>query len=247
MTTDAASSLTSILHAVYLCACLATLLLKIPGGWRSYIPSCKMSSHKQSKDWQDAATACLEMCTGYMLFDACWMVRDTHNLGMNLNEFDFMILGHHFLTAFYMTSCRVIQAGHLSAMVLMLTGEITNPVMNSFFVTRFAMQLECCSSENLILLHTLLEHVHAVSYPFCRILAGPVCTLHNSWDLLFTREGRENVPLPLSLIWVTMAFAVLIGSVPFSLDAIDMLRDGWDLKYPPDYDFGERFGIKGEL
>jgi len=247
MTTDAAASLVSMLHALYLCACLATLLLNIPGGWRSYIPSCKMSSHKQSKDWQDAASACLELCTGYMLFDASWLVIDSHQLGLVLNEFDCMILGHHILTSLYMTSCRVIQAGHLSAMILMLLGEMTNPVMNGFFVTRFAIQLECCSSENVLLVHTLLEHIHAVTYVIARLFIAPIFALHNAWDLLFTRRGRENIPLPLSLIWVSMAMAVLIGSIPFALEAVDMLRDGWDLKYPPNYDFGERYGIRGEL
>ena len=246
MTTDASSSLTSILHAIALCSWLTVFFAKL--GWRNYIPSCKMNSHA-NEDFQDVSTACLQFCTGYMLFDSVWLIKDTYQLGlMPLTEFELLVLAHHFMTSFYMTSCRLIQAGHLSAMILMLTGEISNPLMNGMFTTRFAIQLECCSSESMMVLHSLLEHIFAIVYLVFRIFIGPACAIHLSWDILFTKEGRKNIPFPLSLIWVAMVVLVIVGSGPFVLEAIEMLRDGWELKFPPSYDFGERFRIQdGEL
>jgi hypothetical protein len=244
MTTDAACSLASIIHAVALCSWLAILFAKL--GWKNYIPSCKLSDHK-AKDFQDASTACLQVCTGYMMFDSFWLVKDTYDLGLQpLTEFDYMVIAHHFMTSLYMTSCRVIQAGHISAMILMLTGEFSNPLMNAFFTTRFAIQLECCNSDSMMLLHLLLEHIFAVVYIALRISIGPACAIHLSWDLLFTKQGRSNVPLPLSMIWVVLVTCVLLGSGPFVIDAVNMLKDGWDLKYPPTFDFGERYAIQGE-
>uniref|UniRef100_A0A6U3QUS2 TLC domain-containing protein n=1 Tax=Ditylum brightwellii TaxID=49249 RepID=A0A6U3QUS2_9STRA len=244
MTTDAASSLASIIHAALLCSWLSIFFAKL--GWQNYIPSCKLSTHKD-KDFQDVSTACLQVCTGYMMFDSFWLVKDTYDLGLQpLTEFDCMVIAHHFMTSFYMTSCRVIQAGHISAMILMLTGELSNPLMNAMFTTRFAIQLECCNSDNMMLLHSLLEHIFAIVYFVLRISIGPACAIHLSYDLLFTKQGRCNVPLHLSMIWVALVAGVLLGSGPFVMDAVDMLKDGWDLKYPPTFDFGERFEIQGE-
>ena len=179
-----------------------------------------------------------------MIFDSFFLIVDTMNLGMELSEFDKIILAHHVLTSLYMTSCRVVKAGHMSAMILMLTGEITNPLMNGMFITRFAIQMDCCNSERMLLLHTILEHVFAVVYVIFRTFIGPICAVHLTWDLLFTKGGRQNVPLFLSLVWVPLVWAVLYGSIPFVLDAVDMIRDGWELKYHTEYDYGERFQIR---
>jgi hypothetical protein len=244
MTTDAASSLTSIVHAVALCLWLSVWFAKL-GHYRKYIPSCKLSDHKD-KNVQDAATACLQFCTGYMLFDSFWLFADTYQLGlMPLTEFEMLVLAHHALTSFYMTSCRILQAGHISAMILMLTGEISNPLMNAMFTTRFAIQLECCSSEHMMLLHSIIEHSFAVVYLIFRLTIGPACAIHLAWDVLFTKRGRQNIPLPLSIVWVSMVVIVIAGSGPFILEAVEMLQDGWELKFSPEYDYGERFRIQG--
>ena len=244
MTTDAAASLTSILHSSYLCSCLTIFFWNL--GWNNYIPSAKMKT--TNKKWDDVATACLQLCTGYMLFDSFSLIKDTFVLGlMPLSQFDCIVLLHHFLTSFYMTSCRFVRAGHISAMVLMLTGEITNPLMNGMFVTRFAIQLECCSSDNMLRLHTFLEHAFAFNYLIFRIFIGPVCALHLCWDLIFTKRGRKNIPLPLSLLWVSLVLIVLVGGGPFILEALEMILDGWKLKFDQNYDYGERFKIQKDI
>jgi hypothetical protein len=184
-----------------------------------------------------------------MMFSSFFLGRDAKvTLGnMELSEFDYLILAHHALTSFYMISCRVVGAGHLSAMMCMFLGEITNPFMNGMFVTRFAIQLDCCNSDAMIWLHTMLEHAFAVLYIAFRVVIGPICSAHMTWDLLFRRQGRQNVPLPLSLIWVTMIWLVIYGSIPFIKDCFEMIRDGWDLKYDVNYDFGERYAIRHHI
>ena len=112
-------------------------------------------------------------------------------------------------------------------------------------MTRFAIQLECCSGETTAALHSWLEHSFAAVYLVFRIFIGPVCSVHVTYDLL-TKRGRTNVPLLLSLVWVGMVWAVLWGSIPFIEEAMEMLRDGWKLKYHADFDFGERFRILKE-
>ncbi|KAL3939903.1 MAG: hypothetical protein SGBAC_005456 [Bacillariaceae sp.] len=245
MTTEAAASMSSILHSIVLCWCLSEWFWKL--GYSAYSPSGKLSDHAKNPDLKDAAVACLQICTGYMLFDLLWMVGTAYQLHvLPLTEFEILIMAHHVLTSFYMISCRAIGAGHMSAMILMLTGEFSNPLMNGMFVTRFAIQLECCKhSETVLLLHTILEHSFAVVYIVLRTTIGPACAIHLAWDVLCTKQGRQNIPLLLSLFWVIMVIGVLVGSGPFIGDAIEMLKDGWDLKYTPDYDYGERYRIQG--
>eukprot|EP00980_Cylindrotheca_fusiformis_P022397 scaffold9277_cov130-Cylindrotheca_fusiformis.AAC.2 len=239
-TTDSAASLASIVHSIALCSWLTVWFVKLPKG--QYIPSCKLNDHP-NPDTRDVAVACLEFCTGYMIFDSVWFLVATYQLGlMPPTEFEYLVLLHHILTSFYMISCRVIGAGHISAMILMLTGEISNPLMNAMFTTRFAIQLDSYKEFSWILpLHSLMEHSFAVVYLFFRVFIGPACALHLSWDILFTKRGRANIPLPLGLIWVTMVLVVILGSLPFVFEAVEMLLDGWELRFPPDYDYGPRF------
>lgn len=244
MTTDASASLASIVHSILLCWCLTEWFWKL--GLKAYSPSGRLSDHDNNPDLKDAAVACLQFCTGYMLFDSLWLVGDAYQLDiLPMTEFETLVLMHHFLTSFYMISCRVIGAGHISAMILMLTGEISNPLMNGMFVTRFAIQLECCrQSKTILILHSLLEHSFAVVYIAFRTTIGPACAIHLAWDVLFSKTGRQNIPLMLSVIWVIMVVGVLVGSGPFILEAFEMLQDGWELKYTPDYDYGARFQIR---
>jgi len=245
MTTDASASLASIVHSIVLCWWLTEWFWKL--GFKAYSPSARISAHDKDTDLKDAAVACLQFCTGYMLFDSIWLVGDAYQLDiLPMTEFETLVLIHHVLTSFYMISCRLIEAGHISAMILMLTGEISNPLMNGMFVTRFAIQLECCRhSETIILLHSLLEHSFAVVYIVFRTTIGPACAIHLAWDILFTKNGRQNIPLLLSVIWVIMVIGVLLGSGPFIMEAFEMLQDGWVLKYTPDYDYGDRYRIQG--
>lgn len=235
MTTDAAASLASIIHSLALVYGTFVCLISHP----KYIPSAKLSAAPFW--WQDAATALLEMCTGYMAFDAAWLIKDCHMLGLELSEFEWLVLGHHLATSLYMMSARIVGAGHLSAMILMFCGEISNPLMNGLFVTRFAIKLSCCNGPYIQILHTILEPAYAFVYCYFRLLLGPLCAAHLTYDLLITSHGRKNVPFLLSLVWVAMVWAVIFGSVPFVKEAIDMLSDGLVLKYHEDYDFGERY------
>ena len=244
MTTDAASSLTSICHSIILCWYLSLCFFYLSTAKCRYVPSARMSTFPLW--WQDSASALLEFCTGYMIFDSFFLIWDTtYYLKMEISEFDKLVLAHHVMTSLYMASTRFVNAGHLSAMILMLTGEITNPLMNGMFTTRFAIQLDCCNSSQMILIHSILEYGFAISYAIFRIFIGPACSLHLSWDLIFTKHGRSNVPIVLSVIWVIMVWAVIHGSIPFVQECIEMMQSGYGkLKYDEAYDFGERFRIQ---
>ena len=51
--------------------------------------------------------------------------------GPVLSVADWMFLGHHAATSFYMTSARVVKAGHMSAMALMFFGEVSRSLSSS--------------------------------------------------------------------------------------------------------------------
>lgn len=240
MTTDAAASLTSVIHSLLLLPGVGACLFCCPSV--PYVPSAKLDD---AASWyQDAVSALLSLCTGYMLFDSVFLYVDAVALNHHWTDFEWLILGHHVATVLYMSSCRYVRAGHISTMILIFAGECTNPLMNAMFTTRFASQI---FRENAAMhaLHAWCEFSYACSYAPIRIIIGPACAAHLSWDLLLTARGRKNVPAGLSLVWVVLCWAVIAGSLPWMEEAVGMIRDGLAVKFHADYDYGDRYRLSG--
>jgi hypothetical protein len=112
----------------------------------------------------------------------------------------------------------------MSAMLLMMLGEATAPIMNVLRITNIAATLE--TADWLLAFHPFVEYAFALLYVSFRVLVGPICSLHLTHDLMLTKEGRRNVPLQLSIVWVAMCWGVLLGSVPWIKNALDILCRG---------------------
>ena len=176
--------------------------------------------------WQDAATSLIQFCTGYMIYDAAVQFiadRWQHGVGLVLSTVDWLFLGHHLATSVYMTSTRLIQAGHMSAMILMFFGEITAPIMNVLRITNILTEMEY-SSRFLQIWRPRVEYSFALAYVFFRTIVGPILAVHLTYDLLFTSQGRSNVPIGLSLVWLSMVWIVLLGSWPWIQSSVKILR-----------------------
>lgn len=105
-----AGSLTTIFHSTVLVTGLGVCLLTA----EHYKPSGRITEHPLW--WRDAATALIQFCTGYMLYDSCVQFvadRWVPGSGPSLSAPDYIFLGHHAVTSFYMTSARMIRAGHM--------------------------------------------------------------------------------------------------------------------------------------
>lgn len=215
ITIEAAASIAAIVHSTTL----------VPGLWfalssQPYIPSTAMSEHPQW--WQDAVTALLQFCTGYMIYDGlCNIILLTWEVGMNSGNW--MFLGHHFATAFYMTSARLLGAGHISALICMLLGEATNPVHNAFMITELEKTLDHYNGEQHGAVY-YIEVTFCILYLIFRVVLGPLGMLHITYDLLITKQGRQNVPLWLKILWLIMIWGVVFGSIPWIQDCITTLQ-----------------------
>ena len=121
-------------------------------------------------------------------------------------------------------------------MTLMFTGEITNPFQNIHTITKFWIQLET-AGPLLRSIHIYIEFLHAVSYALIRLIVGPIQIIHITYSLLCTRQGRENIPLWISAIWLFIIWGLIIGSLPWSFEAWQMAIDGFQLKYDEKYDY----------
>eukprot|EP00566_Odontella_aurita_P020456 CAMPEP_0113550080 /NCGR_PEP_ID=MMETSP0015_2-20120614/13788_1 /TAXON_ID=2838 /ORGANISM="Odontella" /LENGTH=360 /DNA_ID=CAMNT_0000450857 /DNA_START=145 /DNA_END=1227 /DNA_ORIENTATION=- /assembly_acc=CAM_ASM_000160 len=235
ITEEAAACMVSGVQATFLLGGLGACLFSQP-----YRPSARMEDHPSW--WRDGANALIEFCTGYMIYDAVLLVGKAWMKGESIPAGDIMYIGHHFATSYMMMGVRIMGAGHLSAMYLMFTGEMTSPLMNSHFVLRLAVRLKCCSGP---LVHECLayvEYAYAILYCVCRIVLGPVGAAHLTYDLLFTKKGRRNVNVIVALTWMPMVWGVLVGSRPWIEEAVEMLGDGLAVvKYGPEYDLGEAY------
>eukprot|EP00553_Chaetoceros_curvisetus_P003665 CAMPEP_0204635038 /NCGR_PEP_ID=MMETSP0717-20131115/30627_1 /ASSEMBLY_ACC=CAM_ASM_000666 /TAXON_ID=230516 /ORGANISM="Chaetoceros curvisetus" /LENGTH=166 /DNA_ID=CAMNT_0051653657 /DNA_START=1 /DNA_END=501 /DNA_ORIENTATION=+ len=154
---------------------------------------------------------------------------------------DIPFLGHHVVTTLYMSQVRVLEAGHISAMTLMWSGEFSNPLQNGHVITRFAIQM---TEDGTLwhIVHPFLELMFAIVYFVFRALLGPVQIAHITYDLL-TREGRKNIPLYISIGWIIMIWGILIGSIPWTKECYEMALDGLEVKYHKDYDYGPGYEL----
>lgn len=215
---EAVGSVVSMFHAGVLLPGLLLCLLTQP-----FHPSATMKSSPQW--WQDASTALIHLCTGYMIQDSVMtflVERYKPDQGIMLSTSDYLFLGHHFATALYMISTLLTGAGHQSAMILMYTGEFTNPVFNSFQMSSNALRLECCGATKET--HEVVGIMFSILYVFFRLFVGPAEGLYITYDLLFTSDGRKNVHLAVSFLWLFMMWAVLLGSLPWAVDAVNIIK-----------------------
>jgi hypothetical protein len=203
----AAASICSIIHSL-------TLL----GGLITAFKYCVQYSPSERLDaaplwWQHFVDALLQFCTGYMVYDALYNVVFRIQPGDWVPTFgldDYLFLGHHLVTATYMTSARVVKAGFMSAMMCMLLGEITNPVHNSFFIAEQAMGVDCCNGEFSQKFYSVIEVAFAATYFFMRVVVAPFGLGHVSYDL--ATNGRKKIPLGLNIFWNLMIWGVVFGS-----------------------------------
>mmetsp|Transcript_16168 Transcript_16168/g.22776 ORF Transcript_16168/g.22776 Transcript_16168/m.22776 type:complete len:302 (-) Transcript_16168:83-988(-) len=212
----ASGSVGSIFHSMNLVPALMVILWTRPKDF--ILPSSKMGGPQW---WQDSTNAVLSFCIGYMIADSI-VTYGVNNwvpgVGVVLKDGDEMYLAHHFMTAFYMISCRVIGAGHNSAMICMFMGEATNPFHNMLYITTEAMKLDCCNGPMVQALHHKNEFVFSLLYCMFRtFLSFPWC-LHITYDILIAK-GRKNIPIVLRFIFTIMIWGVYFGSVPWIKEA----------------------------
>lgn len=139
-----------------------------------------------------------------------------------LHPDDFMFLGHHLATTLYMTSARIIGAGHQSAMMCMLLGELTNPLHNSFYIAQAAQKLDCCNGAFSQAAFRMIEISFAALYCVMRVIIGPIFCLHMTYNLWVV--GRKHINKVLLVVWTLLIWAVLIGSIPWVVECWQTLQ-----------------------
>ena len=224
-TKEAASSMTSIWHSTILCSGLIVAFMN-----EKYDVAAKIQDQgKDKKWWRDFADALLQFCTGYMVYDTViniFLLRWTPELKTFVfNTDDYLFLAHHMMTSSYMTSCRIIGAGYMSAFICMLLGEITNPFQNLFMVAEIAVKLDCCNGPAMQQFFDFIKVVFAAAYFTVRTFIGPPFMLMVSYSLLLTKKGRTNVPILLNLFLNLMIWGVVFGSISWITKCYNILAD----------------------
>jgi len=244
VTRDAAPSFVSIFHSVTLVPALAALLFYAYG----YNPSQRLFSvpaagsngggnddEKDPPKWyRDCVVTLLQYCTGYMVYDGILNIVLLKGVldDTGLSASDFMFLGHHLATALYMTSTRLVGAGHDSAMMCMFLGEVTNPLHNSFMIAEAAQQLECCNGPLSQQLFLYISVVFSAAYVAVRAAVGPVVCGHMTYNLW--RYGKQvgRIPYWLIAVWTFLIWAVIVGSLPWIQDCWNTLVENKEMLLP---------------
>lgn len=220
-------------HSMILLPGLMATLLDQP-----YKPSGTMANMPQY--YKDTVTALLSFCTGYMLYDTIFLHRVQDDGSFGVHPDDVPYVAHHIICSLYMSHCRVLGAGHMSTMFLIWGGEFSNPLQNAHLITRYAIQM---TDDDTFwhVVHPYVELAFASLYFVWRTFVGPSQVIHMAYDFLFTKEGRKNIPWYVSLLWIPLSSAILIGSIPWTIECFHMTMDGLEVKYDKDYDYGPRY------
>ena len=162
-----------------------------------------------------------------MIYDFLGMLYVATPTGSNWPVFNTrlnMFLAHHTMTILYMSQAQYYQAGHSSAMMNMLLGELSNPLMNINTFLGIAAELECFKdSAILVQSQAIVPLIYSIVYIALRVFIGPTVCSAMTWDLLFSKQAKENLPLSLRILWSFMIWGVIFGSVGEILDCKDTL------------------------
>jgi hypothetical protein len=165
--------------------------------------------------WQESVHALLQFCTGYMIYDGIYnIILLKWTDGMDAT--DYMFLGHHMATAFYMTSTRIVNAAHMSALMCMFVGEFTNPFHNSFYIGTEAMKHDCCNGPWMETFLYVDTFIFCALYVLVRAVFTPFVMTHMTYDLWV--NGRKNIPIWLLAMFTLLIWGVAIGSKPWIED-----------------------------
>ena len=231
-TIESASAVVSMTHAIVLCSGLWSVLRSQP-----YNPIARIDN--APKEYKSAVTGLLSLCTGYMFYDFIFILRWSN---WKIHPEDSAFVVHHFATILYMSMCRIMGIGHISAMSLMFTGELTNPLQNGHLITKFGIQL---AQKGSIFhkVHPYIELLYCLLYVPMRGIVGPLQNTHITYQMLFTKEGRENFNILVSIVMIIVIWAVILGSIPWTIDCWGMIMDGLEVKYDENWDYGPRYEL----
>jgi len=179
-----------------------------------------MSQSAAPKYWQLASDAMLQFCTAYMLQDSLLTVIRAYQLG-GLQDGDLLFIAHHFATFSYMTQCRWIDAGYISAMTCILCGEVSNPPMMVWYITDKAIKSACCSGPRVQFLFEIFSVIYAFVYFVARAILAPMMALAFVYDFFFT--GQKSVSLGLCIYWFLAVLGVIAGSYGYILETWEIL------------------------
>ena len=215
--TEVSGSMGSILHSTILCPALLVALLTV----KEYNPS--QHRDKESQWWVNFIDAQLQFCTGYMVQDSLFILLFRFegmdlasgviptSLHFSFTDDDILFLCHHLLTTIYMTQCRVYRAGHMSAMICMFLGELSNPLHNAYWISDILMGIQGRGNATV---HFILETSFAIVYNAIRVVIAPVFFAHVSYNLMFSKDGNAgHLPFLVRVFWVVMIWAVEYGSI----------------------------------
>jgi hypothetical protein len=222
---EGAASCAGICHSTILCTGLIVAF-----STEKYDVAAKIETFTKTTGWWNKfVDALLQFCTAYMLYDGMinvlWLRYNPTLVKFEFSNDDVLFLAHHIVTSFYMISARVLGAGHQSAMICMLLGELTNPLSNLYLIGELAMKLDCCNGPTAQQLRYIIKITFAIMYNLFRVIIAPPFFAHTTYSLLLTKKGRTNVPLPLNIFWNVLIWGVCFGSASWIIMCNQIIVD----------------------
>ena len=222
-TASAASSLVCLVHGFPITYGSYTFIINNPT-WDISAPLSAFSLESQT-----LAVTLLNFCAAYMLQDLLMMGVNAwvHTPASEPNLTSFCL--HHTGCVLYMSLVHYYGAGHLSLMVLIFFGEVTNPLQNlvNLAVNGRTASLTPGGRQLWSKIDNFLALPFGLIFFLVRAVLGPLLAAsylaHFGWGywIELGGTGSNDVPFFVGILWTVMVCATVHGSVPFAVEKLE--------------------------
>jgi hypothetical protein len=214
---SAASSFVAIMFSVPVC--FATYrLLYMQGSFDNI--GTRMSAF--SDEWNELTSTTLVYTCAYMIQDTLMMIRDEIRYESD-DPYLHSYLLHHAGCLIYLSMVHYYSAGAYGVMVLIFMGEVTNPVQNLINICHQGIKGGKSWPRAVL---RVVNPIFGLFFAVVRLVIAPLYAGVFTHELIVKKyrgEGASDVPIWVGMLWCTLIWLTIRGSLPF---AIEKLRDG---------------------
>ncbi|GMH69145.1 hypothetical protein TrRE_jg8432 [Triparma retinervis] len=187
--------------------------------------------------WNWLTMVTMKYTSAYMLQDLLMMLLDEYRYVSDEPYFVSFVL-HHTGCLIYLSMVRYYSAGSFSVLILILMGEITNPMQNTINVCLQGIKAGKKWPRKVL---SVVNPIFGLGFAVVRLMIAPLFAVLFLDQLIrkkYTGEVTTDIPLGVGALWSLLFLATIHGSFPF---AVEKLRAGGFLFWEK----GEK-GEKGE-
>jgi hypothetical protein len=174
--------------------------------------------------FQQLAVKTLTFSCAYMVYDSMFMALNALVHGRDKEPYLTSFFLHHIGCVTFMGQVTAQGAGHLTLMLLIFLGEVTNPLQNTLNLAVHGVEQ---GRDEWRLVKSIVEPPFALFFALVRLVLGPPIVLYFFYHFIYlklTSATPTSVPLGTGVFWCVVCAAMIHGSMGFAFDKLKCLE-----------------------